>query len=109
MGENINSEMAEYLPFISADGKQFVITRKVKGEMDLQEDFFYSQKDEGNNWQKVKKMNSINTPFNEGAISISADGRFLVFTACNREGQQRKLRFVSPTFRKRESVLIWKA
>ena len=85
IGENINSEMAEYLPFISADGKQFVITRKVKGEMDLQEDFFYSQKDEENNWQKVKSMNSINTPFNEGAISISSDGRFLVFTACNRE------------------------
>lgn len=85
MGEHINSEMAEYLPFISADGKQFVITRKVKGEMDLQEDFYYSQKDESNNWQKVKKMSSINTPFNEGAISISADGRFLVFTACNRE------------------------
>ena len=84
MGENINSEMAEYLPFISADGKQFVITRKVKGKIDLQEDFFYSQKDESNNWQKVKKMSSINSPFNEGAISISADGRFLVFTACNR-------------------------
>jgi len=84
MGENINSEMAEYLPFISADGKQFVITRKVKSEIDLQEDFFYSQKDESNNWQKVKKMSSINSPFNEGAISISADGRFLVFTACNR-------------------------
>jgi tetratricopeptide (TPR) repeat protein len=73
MGENINSEMAEYLPFISADGKQFVITRKVKSEIDLQEDFFYSQKDESNNWQKVKKMSSINSPFNEGAISISAD------------------------------------
>ena len=54
IGENINSKMAEYLPFISADGKQFVITRKVKGEMDLQEDFFYSQKDEENNWQKVE-------------------------------------------------------
>ena len=86
MGENINSEMAEYLPFISADGKQFVITRKVKGELGLQEDFFYSQKDEANNWQKVNKMSNINTIFNEGAISISADGRLLVFTACNREG-----------------------
>jgi len=85
MGENINSIMAEYLPFISADGGQFVITRKVKGEFDLQEDFFFSEKDEENNWQMVKKMRSINTPFNEGAISISTDGRFLVFTACNRQ------------------------
>ena len=50
MGENINSIMAEYLPFISADGGQFVITRKVKGEFDLQEDFFFSEKDEENNF-----------------------------------------------------------
>ena len=86
MGENINSRMAEYLPFISADGKKFMITRKVKGELGLQEDFFYSEKDEKNNWRKVNSMSSINTAFNEGAISISADGRLLIFTACNRQG-----------------------
>jgi len=86
MGENINSRMAEYLPFISADGKKFMITRKVKGELGLQEDFFYSEKDEKNNWQKVNNMSSINTAFNEGAISVSADGRLLIFTACNRQG-----------------------
>ena len=73
LGKEINSEMSEYHPFISADEKQFIITRKVKGEFDLQEDFFYSQKDEENNWKKVKKMSSINTPSNEGAISISSD------------------------------------
>ena len=86
MGENINSKMAEYLPFISADGKKFIITRKVKGELGLQEDFFYSEKDEKNNWKKANNMSSINTAFNEGAISISADGRLLIFTACNRQG-----------------------
>ncbi len=85
MGENINSKMAEYLPFISADGKKFIITRKVKGELGLQEDFFYSEKDEKNNWKKANNMSSINTAFNEGAISISADGRLLIFTACNRQ------------------------
>ena len=86
MGENINSRMAEYLPFIAADGKKFIITRKVKGELGLQEDFFYSEKDEKNNWRKVNNMSSINTTFNEGAISVSADGRLLIFTACNRQG-----------------------
>ena len=85
MGENINSKMPEYLPFISADGKKFIITRKVKGELGLQEDFFYSEKDEKNNWQKANNMSSINTAFNEGAISISADGRLVIFTACNRQ------------------------
>jgi len=82
MGESINSEMAEYLPFISSDGKQFIFTRKVKEEGALQEDFYFS-KWEGE-WLKAEAMNSINTPYNEGAITVSSDGRFLVFTACNR-------------------------
>ena len=85
MGENINSEMEEYLPFISANGKKFIVTRRIKGEIRNQEDFFLSEKDEDGNWKKVREMSNINTPFNEGAITISADGRFIVFTACDRD------------------------
>ena len=82
MGESINSDMAEYLPFISSDGKQFIFTRKVKGEGALQEDFYFSRWED--EWLKAEAMNSINTSYNEGAISVSSDGRFLIFTACNR-------------------------
>lgn len=82
MGESINSDMAEYLPFISSDGKQFIFTRKVKGKGALQEDFYFSRWEDG--WLKAEAMNSINTSYNEGAISVSSDGRFLIFTACNR-------------------------
>ena len=84
MGGDINSERAEYLPFISADGRKFVFTRKVKGEFDLQEDFYVSYFDNG--WTKAQAMRAINTPYNEGAISITADEAMLVYTACNREG-----------------------
>ena len=42
MGDNINSENAEYLPFISPDGKYFIFTRRVKGEFGSQEDFLVS-------------------------------------------------------------------
>ncbi|OUV76192.1 MAG: hypothetical protein CBC83_00840 [Flavobacteriales bacterium TMED123] len=83
MGKQINSERAEYLPFISAGGRKFVFTRKVKGEFDLQEDFFVSYFDNG--WTKAQAMRTINTPENEGAISITADEAMLVYTACDRE------------------------
>ncbi len=82
MGESINSDMAEYLPFISSDGKQFIFTRKVKGEGALQEDFYFSRWED--EWLKAEAMNNINTSYNEGAISVSSDGKFLIFTACNR-------------------------
>ncbi|MEE2700008.1 MAG: OmpA family protein [Bacteroidota bacterium] len=84
MGKYINSAKAEYLPFISADGKKFVFTRKVEGKFDLQEDFFVSYWE--NAWTDAKTMHSINTPFNEGAIAITADEGMLVYTACNRKG-----------------------
>ena len=38
------------LPFISANGKKFIVTRRIKGEIRNQEDFFLSEKDEDGNW-----------------------------------------------------------
>jgi outer membrane protein OmpA-like peptidoglycan-associated protein len=35
-----------------------------------------------NEWLPAEPMKSINTPYNEGAQSISADGKLLFFTAC---------------------------
>jgi len=32
MGKNINTENAEYLPFISADGNEFIFTRLLEFE-----------------------------------------------------------------------------
>ena len=86
MGENINTENAEYLPFISADDEFFILTRRMEKEgMIDQEDFFISYKSENEKWQKQTPM-SINTLKNEGAITISADEMFLVYTACDRDG-----------------------
>ncbi|MBT5858745.1 MAG: hypothetical protein HOH88_02645, partial [Flavobacteriales bacterium] len=44
MGENINSELSEYLPFISTDGNDFIFTRLIENEKgELQEDFYQSK------------------------------------------------------------------
>tara|TARA_B100000902_G_scaffold221471_1_gene210392 strand:+ start:12477 stop:14105 length:1629 start_codon:yes stop_codon:yes gene_type:complete len=85
MGDKINSNMSEYLPFITIDGKKLIITRRVNDNLGLQEDFYISEKDDNDHWQFVKRMDNISTRYNEGAITISADGNYIVYTACNRK------------------------
>ncbi len=78
VGPGINTMDSEYLPSLTADGKIMVFTRL----LNRQEDLYYSEFDL-DGWQAAKPIESINTPYNEGAHTISADGRLLLFTACN--------------------------
>ncbi len=80
LGENVNTEDPEYLPSITADGKTLVFTRVVRG----QEDLYFSRWETGD-WAQAQPLRELNTPYNEGAHTISADGRLLLFTSCNRE------------------------
>ncbi|MEB0249695.1 hypothetical protein QN344_06080, partial [Mucilaginibacter sp. 5B2] len=81
MGAEINTANDEYLPVATADEGTLIFTRKI----DNNEDFYKSIK-LNNNWQNAEYLsNIINTPmFNEGAQSISQDGKYLFFTGCNR-------------------------
>lgn len=71
----------EYFPSLSTDGKIMIFTRRVNGE---QEDFYLSEKLENGTWSVAEPLDGVNTKFNEGAQSITADGNYLVFTACDR-------------------------
>lgn len=81
MGFYINSANRDYFPALTADGQTIIFTRVVQGN----EDFYISTKKD-NEWQKAQPLsNRINTPnYNEGAQSISPDGKYLFFTGCNR-------------------------
>jgi outer membrane protein OmpA-like peptidoglycan-associated protein/tetratricopeptide (TPR) repeat protein len=81
MGFYINSVDRDYFPALTADGQTIIFTRVVKGN----EDFYISNKKD-NEWKKaVSLSDKINTvKFNEGAQSISPDGKYLFFTGCNR-------------------------
>jgi outer membrane protein OmpA-like peptidoglycan-associated protein/tetratricopeptide (TPR) repeat protein len=81
LGFYINSSNREYFPTLTADGETIIFTRVVNGN----EDFYISQK-KNNDWLRAKPLsNNINTTqFNEGAQSISPDGKYLFFTGCNR-------------------------
>ena len=73
---------AEYLPSLTADGRTLVFTRRVGNR---QEDFFASRRDSvGAPWSAATPLTGVNTLDNEGAQTISADGKLLVYTACNR-------------------------
>ncbi|MCP4440796.1 MAG: OmpA family protein [Aureispira sp.] len=83
MGENINSERRDYFPSITADENVFVYTVQKGQGRSAQEDLHMSVQKDGK-WQKSIPIPGINTNENEAAQSISADGKLLVFTVCNR-------------------------
>ncbi len=112
LGNKINSEYDEYWPSISADGETLVFTRLIPRE-DLdeferrlkqmnksrrkfmesfmskhQEDFFIARRKDSL-WSKARNLGDpINTKYNEGAQSLSADGKTMYFSACNKKGGQ---------------------
>jgi len=81
MGPEINTADDEYLPTATADESMLIFTRKINNN----EDFYKSIKVNGK-WQTATYLSDqINTPeYNEGAQSISQDGKYLFFTGCNR-------------------------
>lgn len=79
LGNGVNSTYSEYLPSLTANGQQIVFTRRIRG----QEDIYISTKKDGE-WQQAEPISGINTKDNEGAHVISADGKMILYTACNR-------------------------
>ncbi|MBI2259080.1 MAG: PD40 domain-containing protein [Flavobacteriia bacterium] len=88
VGPGINSADPEYFPTITVDGKTLLFTRRiddnrVPGPIKEQEDFYVSYLSDKNIWTKAEPMpQNINTINNEGAPTIAADGRTLIFVAC---------------------------
>lgn len=88
LGPQVNTPHMEYFPSIVGDGNMLVYThRQMEGPPDkLDEDFWVSYRDSvGAPWQKGHRMQGfLNSPENEGAQSITADGQVIFFAACNR-------------------------
>jgi len=88
IGPGINTEYNEYFPTITVDGKTILFTRRIPdervfGPIKEQEDFYVSQLNDRNMWGTAVPMPmNVNTVNNEGAPTIGADGRSLVFVAC---------------------------
>ena len=79
LGDSVNSDVSEYFPTITLDGQQLIYTRRVEN---MNEDFYGSSFVQ-DRWTKSKGLfGNINTNRNEGALTISQDGEWLIFTGC---------------------------
>ncbi|MCG8523755.1 MAG: OmpA family protein [Pseudomonadales bacterium] len=84
LSDSINSGHDEYWPSLSLDKQTLVFTRLLKPEGRIpQEDFFIAEFD-STDWAKANPIIEINSSLNEGAQTLSADGKLMFFTACNR-------------------------
>lgn len=77
----LNFNQNQYFPVLTADNETIIFTARQK---DGDENLYFS-KFQNNVWSQPKSISpKINTQANEGTCSISADGRTLVFTSCDR-------------------------
>ncbi len=90
LGLNVNSSIDEYWPSLSADENTLVITANIPKDSSLnqvihnrQEDFFITHRNAEGKWESIKSVGKpLNTQFNEGAQSITSDGKKMYYTVC---------------------------
>lgn len=87
LSSKVNIFQLQYFPVLTADEKTLFFTARNGNARTDDEDIFISTKDAFGEWTTPESISrNINTRFNEGTCSISADGRMMIFTAC--EGRQ---------------------
>ena len=95
LGPNVNSEDDEYMPALTSDYRIMVFTRRsprratTQRGLPMEEDFYFSQYDTMElAFGKAERMpEPLNSNGNEGAQTISHDGRVVIFTACGRNNE----------------------
>lgn len=83
LGDDINGSDPEYSPAFTLDGDELIFSRRLNNR---NEDFFITRRDEVG-WTPARDLGApINTPGNEGAQFLSADGQTLYYTSCEELG-----------------------
>ncbi len=97
VADSIVMDYDQYWPSITLDEEELVFTtlmprdpeayatnkNMIKNIKNFNEDFYISKKIDGQ-WSKPTPLKGINTPNNEGAQTLSADGQWMFFTICGR-------------------------
>ncbi|WP_373514324.1 OmpA family protein [Persicitalea sp.] len=81
LGDTVNFLQAQFFPVLTADNETLIFT----GLTPERDENMYITHRTKSGWDVPEEISkNINSPNNEGTCTISADGRMLVFTACNR-------------------------
>jgi outer membrane protein OmpA-like peptidoglycan-associated protein len=92
VGAAINTYDDEYWPSTTVDGKTLMFTRQVVngynqfGMSNSQEDFYISSHSDSGWTKAINAGEPLNTKSNEGAQTLSSNGNYMYFTACERSG-----------------------
>jgi OOP family OmpA-OmpF porin len=83
LSDTVNHFLLQYFPVLTADQQELIFTRRLDGGPNDDEDLVVSRKDNRGRWGIPESISkNINSRFNEGTCTISADGRKLIFTSC---------------------------
>ena len=91
LGDSINSEFSEYSPSLTIDEQTMIVTRLRPADKNtitgrsLEEDFYSCIKNNDGSSGKMRPVGPpLNSHGNEGCPSLTADGKLLYFTICDR-------------------------
>ena len=81
---SVNRFYTQYFPTLTVDNNTLIFTKRAGYSGSYDEDLVVSQRETGV-WSPAKLLSkNIYSEFNEGAASISANGRTLIFTMCDK-------------------------
>ncbi len=87
LSDTVNAFPMQYFPVVTADQSQLIFTARFGGPRNDNEDLVVSTKNKNGSWSRpVSLSDNINTIRREGACTISADGRHLIYTVCGERG-----------------------
>jgi len=79
----LNTDKDEYHPVLTTDGSSMYFVRMGKGKY-RQEDLFVAKSDGALGFQEASPLTVLNSDYQDGAFTLSADGNTIVFTSCGR-------------------------
>ncbi len=83
MPAEVNALPLQYFPVLTADQQTIFFTGRRGATFYDDEDLYVCQKGEDGRWSlPIPISQNINSQFNEGTCTISADGQILIFTTC---------------------------
>lgn len=83
LSDTVNCFPMQYFPVLTADEQELIFTRRLGAGNEDDEDLVITRKDSSGHWMKPESISpNVNSEFNEGTCTISADGRQLIFTSC---------------------------
>ncbi|PZX55959.1 WD40 repeat protein [Algoriphagus ratkowskyi] len=82
--EPLNEFQLQYFPVLTADGEQMLFTKRDGIGNNDKEDIYMAYVSPEGAWSKPQSVaQAINSPYNEGTCSITADGNILIYTSCD--------------------------